>query len=222
VHRLFHTLVVCGAGLTVVHCGGQSSSDDGNDDDGSGGSSGTTSTGASTGIGGASPASGATGPVAGTTSVGGKGGAAGSSGAGGLSSGGVGGKGGFGGFGTAGTNVAGSISMGGALSNTEQWFCEVRAQCGLTLVKLETCVVESDRPLDPSDCGDGELFTCFNASLASGDILVNCECVPAPPDDAPCPCPVTTGSCEPEPSYQQQPCENDTSICQCAVTCILK
>jgi hypothetical protein len=28
VHRLFHTLVVCGAGLTLVHCGGKSNTDE--------------------------------------------------------------------------------------------------------------------------------------------------------------------------------------------------
>jgi hypothetical protein len=221
VHRLFHTLVVCGAGLTVVHCGGQSSSDDGNDDDGSGGTSGTTSTGASTGVGGASPASGATGPVAGTTSVGGKGGAAGSSGAGGLSSGGVGGKGGFGGFGTAGTNVAGSTSMGGAPSNTGQFFCEVYDQCGSTGVKQETCVPEPDRPSSISDCDDGELFTCINVWISGTEARVNCECAPEPAEGEPCPCPAADAGCELVP-YQFETCEEGAYTCQCALTCILK
>lgn len=220
-HRLFHTLVVCGAGLTLAHCGGKSSTDaddDGADDSGGSAGSGSSSGGVKpgSGTGGSSTADGGK-AAGGSTSPGGRGGAGGSVGAGGVSTGGV-STGGVGG-----TNAMGGMGGLAPTGPTERWTCTIEG-CFGALTGPAGCTVDPDRPEGPSDCEDGELFACVAAWLSDGsEVRVNCECVPLPPDDEPCPCPSTTGtSCAAEPPFEREACAAGESVCSCALTCILK
>jgi hypothetical protein len=195
VARLFHTLVVCGAGLTLTHCGGgRADTDDGTSPGGQTGTGGT-------GVGGTSTGGASTGGA--TT-----GGSAGTPGTGGAP---TGGSGGFGGF-------------GGATGEwTNQSYCEALycdsvqfegRQVG-AIPLIEPCPIERGRPETPDDCPAGRRFTCALGVADGVARLVNCECLPA--TDA-CACPDVAGCI----GFNSEACTDEVNICGCAQTCILR
>jgi hypothetical protein len=130
--------------------------------------------------------------------------------------------------GTGGTDVgghAGSISLGGAPPETEQWTCDVKDSCGVTTVALNSCFVDTERPKSPDDCEPGEVFACIavNLSLELSQAHLNCECIPVPPEPSLCPCPTVSEGSNPVPlDTTGEECSEGTHLCGCAVTCILK
>jgi hypothetical protein len=120
---------------------------------------------------------------------------------------------------------AGSISLGGAPPETEQWTCDVKDSCGVTTVALNSCFVDTERPKSPDDCEPGEVFACIavNLSLELSQAHLNCECIPVPPEPSLCPCPTVSEGSNPVPlDTTGEECSEGTHLCGCAVTCILK
>ncbi len=198
--RLFHTLVVVGAGLAAAHCGGESVTHGETDDAGSAG--GPQPTGGSSGAGGGSSGAGSGGVIAlsGGTGVGAAGGAAG----------------------------AGGGEIPPDASVTAQWDCRgLVMSCDYTSGPLagygygvevaESCPVDPSRPRGPDDCEPGAQFLCQLAVTARGSQLpVNCECVV---DESMCgPC-VSLSSGTKVSAIR---CDEGVTLCPCAFTGILK
>ena len=219
--RLFHTLVVVGAGLTAAGCGGKSGRIPG----GSGASGGAAGGGATAGAG-----TGGSDPGTGGTSDAGSGGQAGSgtggqagSGAGGQASSGRGGQ--SGSAGQSGGGDGGIIGEAGSPGVPEPgpettWDCS--GQFGVCLpnqgayIGDAVCPEDASRPASAEDCATGEVFTCFIAATTNTDtILVNCSCDPAPSDQCE-PCVWPDGR-----TVSQGICSDNTRICPCALTGIL-
>jgi hypothetical protein len=194
--RLFHSLVVCGAGLTLLNCGGRSAGQqgDGGADETSG--SGGSSTAGKAGDGGR----GGSGPVQGGAS------------SGGLSLGGT-----------------QNAPMGGGAPSeprrpegpTEQWGCDasgVFCRGGRFDLDYADCVRDVTRPTSQAECGDGQVFTCLQGYLGQETVLFNCACSPTP--SAGCACPEVLDNCG---ARLESPTScGATSVCGCAITCILK
>jgi hypothetical protein len=178
--RLFHALVVVGAGVSTAHCGSRLI-DTG--DFGASGTGGGTKDGDGTpkGAGGVGPSAG------GSTNTGV--GAAGTIVAGG--------GGGQGGGGSAGTGGIPFVPEGGDATQglpdgptVGQWDCSGSAcatrptSIGLAgvLTPREACPVDPSRPRGPNDCASNEFFECRAAEWTDGaSIAVNCQCVPTVP-----------------------------------------
>jgi hypothetical protein len=197
-HRLFHSLVVCSAGLTIVQCGGKSKSDDDQPD----------------------PARGGMAPSSGGSATAGSGDRAGSAGGGGVS--GLAGNSRSGGGmdnGAAG-ETSYSLHPDGP---SEQWLCNATVWCGEGgQIPLDGifCALEAQRPVAAADCQPDELFTCMSGLIDGESVRYSCECAAAPEINDPCPCPqIMVGEC----SGASPPVQCSTeSICFCALTCILR
>lgn len=196
--RLFHSLVVCGAGLTLTGCGGRydggrpESSDAGN-----GGGPG----GASAGMGLAQP------PVlevGGSQSVGGTSASA--------------------GFNFGGT-APGPIlpgSEGQWSCDDEIIGCDLGpgrdpSRDGFALG--QQCIRDLARPKSQADCQPGSVLSCLLGSFEAIPVWFNCECLPL--DAQMCPCPsVAGGGC----SFSSGPvtCSPEQVVCGCAWTCITR
>ncbi|HVY25499.1 MAG TPA: hypothetical protein VHB79_03070 [Polyangiaceae bacterium] len=220
--RLFHSLVVCGAGLTLLECGGRVAGHEGGDDQGATSAAGQTSSagqnndghGASSSLGGASAQAGSAPSI------------------GGLH---------LGGFGTGGLDTGGSPAAGTASGGATvivppgaqaQWDCD-----GANISSCEfnggsagpahpafnidvPCRTNPDRPKESDDCPANTLLTCFDGTYAGQSVLFNCECVSPQGADA-CTCPAFHAGCA-YSTYQPVDCTTERALCGCAQTCILK
>jgi hypothetical protein len=213
--RLFHSLVVCGAGLTLLDCGGRFAEREKDDDvkasGRAGAASGRGSTGAASGTGG-------------SASVGGGVGASGSEAVGGLSLGGF--AGGNAPGGTTSAGGSGVIVLPGAqaqwVCNDELFACEDGLHEGhpVTGFQIATpCQVDPKRPTSAADCAMGESFGCLVGFIEGQTVLFNCECAD-PNLVGQCHCPATANGCwrPGAPHY----CDLQQTVCGCAYTCILK
>jgi hypothetical protein len=216
--RLFHTLVVVGAGLAAAHCGGESVTHGEKDDAGSAG--GPQPTGGRGGAGGTTGGNVGAGQGGITSTTGGSSGA-GSGGVIALSGGtGVGAAGGAAG--------AGGSEIPPDASVTAQWDCRglvtscdytsgLLAGYGYGVQVAESCAVDPSRPRGPDDCEPGAQFLCQLAVTARGSQFpVNCECVV---DDSNCgPCmSLSSGN-----RVSAIRCDEGVTLCPCAFTGILK
>ncbi len=78
------------------------------------------------------------------------------------------------------------------------------------------CPVDASRPKTAMDCKPGELFTCYLAQKADGQLaLVNCECQPS---EYLCSCTGIGSYLYGDPVV----CDDVHKICACAYTGILK
>jgi hypothetical protein len=192
--RLFHSLVVCGAGLTLVHCGGRSAGH-GDADEASG-----TSQGSAAGNG--------DGGRAGTTTA--QGGAS----AGALSLGGA--------LSVPSGGSAGAPTDARRPSGpTEQWGCDASGiSCSGERFNVDyrDCARDQTRPRRVEDCPAGTMLTCLKGYLDDEAVLFNCAC--SPPEADGCACPEVLDSC----SARVEPPQTcgQTSECGCAITCILR
>jgi hypothetical protein len=164
--RLFHSLVVCGAGLTLTGCGGRydsretpESSDAGTSNEGAGGSSA-----------GAGPSP----PVMLTP-----GGSPSSGGAPGV----------------AGFNFGGT-APGPILPGSQgQWSCDDEiGACGDGFILMQQCFRDIARPKSQADCQPGNVLSCLYGSFEAIPVLFNCECLPLAGEMCPCP-DVVDGRC---------------------------
>lgn len=198
---LFHSLVVCGAGLTLVSCGGRSESGQQESEPAQGGSSNQ----------------GGSGPVAtGLVSNGGglmltpSGGTntAGSSSLGGTA-----------------TTMPGPLLPGAE----GQWVCdsELTGCATSSFEGMQTygfrigsaCAADPTRPKSSEDCTGQAKLSCAIGFFDDQAVLFNCECkTPALSDG--CPCPEAGGGCYGArgPDY----CDELQAYCGCAMTCIAK
>ncbi len=200
---LFHSLVVCGAGLTLVSCGGRSEWDQKESEPAQGGGSnqgGSGSVGSGlVGSGGALMLT----PSGGTNS-------AGSSALGG----------------TTGVTMPGPLLPGAE----GQWVCdtELSACAGGFLEDMQVvgfnigsaCAADPTRPKSSDDCAGQGKFSCSIGFFGEQAVLFNCECTPPELDNQGCPCPETGGGCYSSrgPEY----CNELQAYCGCAMTCIAK
>jgi hypothetical protein len=202
--HLFHTLVVCGAGLTVVGGGGRSESDAREPEPARGGSS---SEGGSGSVGNGSgavshgglmltPAGAPSINIAGSSSLGG----------------------------TAAT------MPGPLLPRAEgQWVCAAELMgCsegffdGLQAVGFalsSACAADSARPKSSDDCAGQGTFSCSLGFFNGQGVLFNCECK-TPALNQGCPCPETGSGCY--GSWGAEYCDELQAYCGCAMTCIAK
>jgi hypothetical protein len=196
---LFHSLVVCGAGITLLQCGGRAQVS--GDEPTSGGAGGSTG-------GRGSSAQGGRASVGGMFSLGGA-----------LSTGGT--------FGVAGSPGAGGASGAfGGTSAWQQWDCSTDnihgcatgPDSGLAFELGQSCGVNPARPRSANDCGAGQVFSCLTGELNGETGLFNCACLPRTAD-VPCPCPSSGLGCN--ASYSSK-CSDVQVHCSCAYTCILK
>lgn len=164
--RLFHSLVVCGAGLTLTGCGGRYDREQPEQSD-AGSANGGGAGGASAGAGVAQP------PV---LDVGG------SQSLGGTSA-------------VAGFNFGGT-APGPILPGSEgQWSCDDEVgSCGDGFILQQQCVRDVDRPKSQADCRTGSVLSCLYGSFESIPVLFNCECLPLVGEMCPCP-DVVDGRC---------------------------
>lgn len=196
--RLFHSLVVCGAGLTLVHCGGRSTGDrdEGNADDTSGTSQGSAAGSGDGARGGTSSAQGGT--SGGTLSL---------AGAPSVPIGG----------GSAGAPSDPKRPAG----PTEQWGCDGSGiSCSRERFDIDyrACARDETRPRFPEDCPAGTSLTCLKGYVDDEPVLFNCAC--RSPMAGSCACPEVLDSC----SARVEPPRTcgQTSECGCAITCILR
>jgi len=206
---LFHSLVVCGAGITLLQCGGRAQvSGDEPMNGGTGGSMGGRGSSAQGGVvsvGGTLSLGGAL-STGGTIDVGGSTWTAGSSSVGGS------------------LGAAGSFGSFGGASAWQQWDCSADNLNGcaygqdMAFSLAHSCAVNSSRPRSAKDCAAGQVFSCLLAQVKGETGPVNCACLPRTPD-VPCPCPGPSTGCE--TSYASA-CSDFQVQCGCAYTCILK
>lgn len=191
---LFHTLVVCGAGLTLLDCGGKYSYLVEEGDEPSAGRS----------------------PGGSGASVGGHGGASSDGSAvGGLL---------FGGGPPDGPQpgyppLAGAGNADEQLECERVRTCggpsgEGESESIFTLTGA--CVSAPARPKSVADCGANESLACLVGRLGNRRVLFNCECTPG--NDS-CACPDLTLGCT---SPQLDGCSDRQVRCGCAWTCIVK
>ena len=208
---LFHSLVVCGAGITLLQCGGRAQvSGDEPTNGGAGGSTGGRGSSAQGGF----VAGGGTFSLGGSVSVGGSFAVGGSMSVGGSFA--VGGS-----FGAGGT----SASFGGT-SAWQQWDCApdnvhgcVSGQdSGLVFGLGQSCGSNPSRPRSAKDCPAGQVFSCLIGELNGATGPFNCACLTRTAD-VPCPCPSAGVGCS--SSYSDK-CSDFQVQCSCAYTCILK
>jgi hypothetical protein len=221
--KLFHSLVVCGAGLTALQCGGKAlqSGEDPNSGESGGAPSSAGSSSTQLGGRGGSFSVGGSMSIGGALSTGGTLGFAGAVSAGGTLA--------FGGAVSVGGNVGVGASggVGAALSPWQQWDCTAFdtngcVGVGTTVVSgfglIQACRVEPTRPRSQADCQPGQIFSCLIGVLGNQYGPINCECLP-PSSGVPCFCSPSIVSCA---SAQPVACGTDQSYCGCAYTCILK
>ncbi len=209
--RLFHSLVVCGAGLTLLQCGGRYAGSGGGSEPDEG--EGASSQGGATSHGGASHSG---------TGSGGKLTLGGSSTAGTNA------------FGGSATGGGGPIPTAGTTSTdpgfakppgpTAQWVCDATGfYCSSGVVDLTdlACKADPSRPQVASDCAGNLVFACALGLYEGRGVPFNCECVPPAADGASCVCPELDGGCQ---ARLQPPgmCSPFASECGCTITCILK
>ncbi|MGC4089275.1 MAG: hypothetical protein QM756_15590 [Polyangiaceae bacterium] len=217
---LFNSLVVCGAGLGLVHCGGEASQNTSSSGGAAGASGGTTA------AGGATAASGAT-ASGGIAANGGSG--LGGSGLGGATS------------TSDGGSIAGAPGWGGAMTlpveswksgfyPSAQWNCDGQYSICDSGVFQGTqvtgrsvampCVEEPMRPQSPDDCAPNEYISCTLAVETGSQLAVPINCACLPKAQGLCGClPKGDTSCVERVPYL---CSETTSLCSCAMTCILK
>jgi len=192
---LFHSLVVCGAGITLLQCGGRAQVS--GDEPTNGGAAGSTG-------GGASSAQGGVVAGGGTLSMGGP-----------VSTGGT--------FSVGGSMPTGTGGSFGGTSAWQQWDCTPDNVHGCASAEREdtsfalgqSCGVNPSRPRSAKDCAAGQVFSCFVGELNGESGPFNCACLPRT-DDVPCPCPSSDLGCS--SSYK---CSDVQVQCGCAHTCIL-
>jgi hypothetical protein len=158
--NLFHSLVVCGAGLSALRCGGRSQLEQGLDEAG-GGTGGTPDAAGSAGrmaLGGASS-------VAGAPSVAGAGGAAGTMHSTEWQQ-----------WDCTSDDAVGCVPA--SLSSAQANAIELRHRCRS----------DRTRPKSSADCAPHLVFSCMLGVLANELGPINCSCL-APTPDEPCPCP---------------------------------
>ncbi|MGC4089276.1 MAG: hypothetical protein QM756_15595 [Polyangiaceae bacterium] len=201
--NLFHSLVVCGAGIGLMQCGGEANQN-------ASATGGVAAGGAST-SGGTSAAGGALGGANGTVSGG--------SGAGGSTA-----------NGGSGVVPTGSVQPWGSTDYpSTQLNCDhelFRCSPGVfqddavgAWVIDGSCVLEPQRPRSADDCAANEYFSCSLAVFPDDPTLVlpvSCACLPK--QAGACGCSATAGCSEEFPSL----CTETISICGCAVGCILR
>lgn len=199
-------MVVCGAGLTLLQCGGRYADRQGGTDTGDGDESGSSQGGAAGKP--SKPPSG----MAGTLAM-----------AGSPSS-----------SGGAGVSQGGGVASGGSSPSkppvptkppgpTEQWVCDLYGSfCNNELFSLDEsiCFADPSRPVAPEDCKGSSVFTCVRGLLGDTEVNVACACT-APPPDGSCPCPDIPSDCDAR-LVSEPMCNPFISMCGCAITCILK
>lgn len=202
--HLFHTLVVCGAGLTVVGCGGHSESDPQEHKPARGGSSSEGGSGSAGNGSGAVSQGGIMLTPAGAPSTN-----------------------------TAGSSALGGTAAtmpGPPLPGAEgQWVCkaELRGCAGgafesMHVVGFEissACAADPARPKSSDDCTGQGKFSCSLGFFDGQAVLFNCECK-TPGLNQGCPCPETASGCY--SSQGAEYCDELQAYCGCAMTCIAK
>jgi hypothetical protein len=190
--RLFHSLVVCGAGLTLTGCGGRYDSREPPESSETGSGSGAAAGGSSAGTGGAPP-----------IMIGVGGGPA------------LGGAPGVSGF------TFGGTAPGAILADSQgQWSCDGRfSGCSDGFILGQQCVRDDSRPRSQADCAPGSVLSCLYGSLDSIPLLFNCECLPVAAEMCPCP-DVVGGGCI--HSGAPVTCSPERVVCGCAFTCITR
>lgn len=191
-------MVVCGAGLTLVHCGGRSTGDRGDRDDGNADDTSGTSQGSAAGNGGAGTSTAQGGASAGALSLAGA------------------------------MNVPAGGSSAGAPSDpkrpagpTEQWGCDgsaIRCTGERFDIDYRDCARDETRPTLPEDCPAGTSLACLRGYLDDEPVLFNCAC--RSPLAGSCACPEVLDNCSARVRAPER-CEM-TSECGCAITCILR
>lgn len=194
--RLFHSLVVCGAGLTATGCGGRYDSGERQEPSDAGsanrGGSGSAVGSGSAGAGGAPPL---------MLGLGG-----------GPSLGGAPGVSGF----TFGGTAPGPILPG----SQGQWSCDDElGACNDGFILGKQCFRDASRPQSQADCAPGSVLSCLYGSLDSVPVLFNCECLPLVGEMCPCP-DVAGGGCV--NSGGPLTCSPEQVVCGCAFTCITR
>ncbi len=205
--RLFHSLVVCGAGLTLLDCGGRSVERDPSDEPSTSGE----------------PT--ATGGSGGATSVG-------SSATGGNS---IGGIRGLPLGGTTSTDSAGSTSTGGASTVVVPAGAQGRWTCTTELTGCTSgthegypvqgfmiskpCQPDMTRPASGADCETNQSFDCVVGFFGDETVLFNCECT-SPTQGEKCHCPTAHAGCSAARNVHY--CDGQQTVCGCAMTCIAK
>lgn len=151
--RLFHTLVVFGAGLSLSGCGGRAVGIEESDDPGDDGAGGAPSGGKGGGI----------------TFTGGR--ASGNGGA--RGSGGAPGAGG----------APFDPSLSAQWDCTKQLgVCSSNGTPAMAFFLEEPCPTDPTRPKSTADCAPDEWFECYLAVLAMTPLVVNCQCAPVAAD----------------------------------------
>lgn len=184
---LFHCLVVCGAGIMLLQCGGRAQvPGDEPTNSGAGGSTGGRSSSAQGGV----AAVGGTLSLGGAVSTGGTLDLGGSFDLGGSTS-------TAGSFAVGGTfGAGGSFGSFGGTSAWPQWDCSVDNLHGcisgqnseLVFALGSQCTVNPSRPTSAKDCAAGQVFSCLLGELNGETGAVNCACLPLTPGMS-CPCP---------------------------------
>lgn len=218
---LFHSLVVCGAGITLLQCGGraQVSGDEPVANGGASGSTGGRGAGAQGGV----VAGGGTLSVGGALSTGGSFAVGGSMSVGGTF--GVGGSMAVGGsFGDGGSG--GTFGSFGGTSAWQQWDCSPDTVRGCSFGQgmqeafalAQSCPINPSRPRSAKDCAAGQVFSCVLGELNGETGPFNCACLTRTAD-VPCPCPASNHNCD---ETYAAACTDFQVQCGCAYTCILK
>jgi hypothetical protein len=197
--RLFHSLVVCGAGLTLLDCGGRSVERDPRDEPSTsgkpaaGGSGGTTTGGTSSASSGGS-IGGITGiPLAGAPSTGG-----------------------------ATTITVSAGAEGRWTCTTELKGCMSGTHEGYPVQGFEIsqpCQADMARPASLADCGANSSLDCVVGFFGNQTVLFNCECTSAAQGEK-CHCPQAHSSCY--GAREVHYCDGLQTVCGCAMTCIAK
>ena len=196
--RLFHSLVVCGAGLTLLQCGGRSvGSSEG--EPGEGSESGASNAGS-----------------------GGKGTAGSGVATGGISLGGSVQIPTLGGMSAGGSGPIIDPGMPVPDGPSPQWSCQsTGAYCSQGLVEITglDCQRDASRPASPAECKGDAVFTCMKGYYGDAQVLFNCECH-EPALDGSCVCPEFSSGCA--RAMPPAMCNPFGVECGCALTCILK
>jgi hypothetical protein len=188
VAKLFHSLVVLGAGISGAACGGTTTISSGGTPDHAAGSGN-----GGAGAGGVRQSSGGRSGVGGQLILIGTGG-----------------------IGTGGSFDAGSLPDAGTLAqwacSPYLLECGSISSSGLTSFLLRTaCTVHPELPRSAADCRPSELFECYVASFQGREVLVNCDCTPKS-DAGECYC------VSPRYEFIPAQCSDHSSLCGCAFT----
>jgi hypothetical protein len=192
--RLFHSLVVCGAGLTLLDCGGRSIERDPADEPSTSGNAAVAGGSGGATTGGTSSIGGITGiPLAGAPPTGGA------------------------------PPVRVSVGAEGRWScTTELTGCTSGTHEGYPIQGFEistACPSDLTRPASTGDCPPNSSFDCVVGFFGNQTVLFNCECT-SPAQGEKCHCPEAHSSCYGARDVHY--CDGLQTVCGCAMTCIAK